>query len=284
MNIKVLNTIKELRAYTRELQIQGHKTGFVPTMGYLHEGHLSLVDLAARRSDKVLVSIFVNPTQFNDPKDLEAYPVDLERDISLLEERGVSAVFIPTKEMIYGKRHQSAVSVSSLTALWEGADRPGHFEGVTTIVSILFHLVKPACAVFGEKDFQQLRVIEQMVEDLHFDLEIIRGPLVRESDGLAMSSRNVRLSESERQKALEISRGLRRALATYQNGEKEAGKLLGVVRAGLENLVDVKIAYLAIVSEDTLKPVEFVEDEATRMLAAAQVGKIRLIDNIALTS
>lgn len=284
MNIKVLNTIKELRAYTRNLQIQGHKTGFVPTMGYLHEGHLSLVDLAARRSDKVLVSIFVNPTQFNDPKDLEAYPVDIERDISLLEDRGVSAVFIPTKEMIYGKHHQSAVSVSSLTALWEGADRPGHFEGVTTIVSILFHLVNPACAVFGEKDFQQLRVIEQMVEDLYFDLEIIRGPLVRESDGLAMSSRNVRLSESERQKALEISKGLRRALATYQNGEKEAGKLLGVVRAGLENLADVKIAYLAIVSEDTLKPVEFVEDEATRMLAAVQVGKIRLIDNIALTS
>lgn len=217
--LKLRQTLKAFRG-------AGESIAFVPTMGFLHEGHLSLVRTARRYASRVVVSIFVNPAQLNDPADFEKYPIDLVRDEQLLVSEGVDVLFIPTTETIYGSKklsadseYQSWVSVDRLTQPLEGAHRPGHFRGVTTVVSVLFNLVQPDVAVFGEKDFRQLRVIEQMVLDLKFPIKIVRGELVREPDGLAMSSRNVRLSPAARSAALSISRGLMRAQQLFKEGE-----------------------------------------------------------------
>lgn len=272
--------IPAIRRVVAEARRRGQRIGFVPTMGYLHEGHLSLVRRAAEESDIVIASIFVNPTQFNNPDDLKKYPRDIPRDLELLRSVGTGAVFLPTPEMIYGAGFQSWVNLKELTEPLEGAHRPGHFQGVTTIVSILFNLVEADCAVFGEKDFQQLRIIERMVEDLKFRVKIIRGALVRDPDGLAMSSRNVRLSAESRSAALGISRGLKAALAAFQGGERAAAVLQRCVERELASPA-VTLDYIAVANERDLAAVSVVTEPA-RVLVAAAIGGVRLIDNIGL--
>lgn len=278
--IAAYESVEHLRDAITSLKRKGKRIGFVPTMGYLHEGHLSLVELSKRHSDETIVSIFVNPAQFNDPRDLEKYPRDLPHDLGMLQRVGTHAVFLPTPDIMYSPVHESWVELSKLGRDYEGADRPGHFRGVTTVVSMLFNLVQPDIAVFGEKDFQQLRLIERMVDDLKFPLRIIRGPLVREPDGLAMSSRNARLDPAARTKALAISRGLFAAEAAFLAGEKESRALRDIVLGKLQDQ-EIPSQYVEVVREDTLERCERATG-ACRIIVAAMVGGIRLLDNIAL--
>jgi pantoate--beta-alanine ligase len=280
--IVVADTIESIRRFVAEARASHRRIGFVPTMGYLHEGHLSLVRRAAAESDIVVASIFVNPTQFNNPEDLKKYPRDIPRDLQLLESVGTAAVFLPTPEMIYGPGFQTWVNLNELPLPFEGAHRPGHFQGVATIVSILFNLVEADCAVFGEKDFQQLRIIERMVADLKFRVRIIRGELVRDPDGLAMSSRNVRLTPESRAVALGISRGLRGAVDLFGAGERRAKVLRERVAAELSGPL-AEVDYISVADEATLLEVESVTTPA-RLLVAATIGGVRLIDNMALHS
>lgn len=270
-----------LRAHVSPWKNEGQRIAFVPTMGFLHEGHLSLLRLAKENSDKVICSIFVNPTQFNQQSDLNAYPQDREGDLRLLKEIGVDLVYTPTKESLYGKTFSTWVEVKGLSENFEGADRAGHFRGVTTVVSILFQIVRPDVAIFGEKDFQQLRIIEQMVADLHMPIEIMRAPLVREEDGLALSSRNVRLSTTARSKALLLSQSLHSARKLYQDGERDPKKL----KAHITNdLKDLRVRYVSIVDERTLQDVaHFDNAKHQRVLLAADVDGVRLLDNMPLT-
>jgi pantoate--beta-alanine ligase len=279
-DIVVADSVEGIRRFVAEARGSHKRIGFVPTMGYLHEGHLSLVKRAAEESDIVIASIFVNPTQFNNPDDLKKYPRDIPRDLKLLSSVGTTAVFLPTPEMIYGPHFQSWVNLQDLPLPFEGAHRPGHFQGVSTIVSILFNLVEADCAVFGEKDFQQLRIIERMVEDLKFRVKILRGELIRDPDGLAMSSRNVRLSPESRGVALGISRGLRAAAEGFAAGERRAGVLRDRVARELAGPA-VEIDYIAVADEETLREVETITARA-RLLVAATIGGVRLIDNTAL--
>jgi len=276
----VAEDIASMRSFVAAARRRGERIGFVPTMGYLHEGHLSLVRRAAADSDVVVASIFVNPTQFNNPEDLQKYPRDIPRDLDMLRSVGTGAVFLPTPEMMYGAGYESWVNLTDLTSPLEGAHRPGHFQGVTTVVSMLFNIVEADCAVFGEKDFQQLRIIERLVEDLKFRVTVIRGALVRDPDGLAMSSRNVRLSPESRARALGISRGLRAAVGAYRGGERRAEPLRQLVLRELAS-PDINIDYVAVAHERTLREVESVSEPA-RILVAATVGGVRLIDNMAL--
>ncbi len=277
--VNEISALKELilgwRKENREI------IGFVPTMGYLHEGHTSLIKLAKNEASKTIVSIFVNPTQFNDPEDLKKYPVDLPRDFSLLKGVGVDAVFVPTPEMIYSKPFQSWVSLSDLPLQYEGASRPGHFNGVSTVVTILFNLVEPHLAVFGEKDFQQLRIIETMVEELKSNIKIVRGPTVRESDGLAMSSRNVRLNPEARKIAPEIYRSFRLAIESVKKGEREVGKLKSLLTTHFEKFPEIKTDYLSFVDQKDLREVKTV-DMNTRIIFAGMLDKVRLLDNCAV--
>ena len=284
-----ISSVEDLRKEVRSLKRAGKTIGFVPTMGFLHEGHLSLVRLAATRCDKVFVSIFVNPTQFNDPGDFEKYPIDLKRDSAMLEKEGIHVLFTPSRDMIYGAAvtagvevpYQSWVELDKLPLEHEGACRPGHFRGVSTVVSVLFNLVQPDIAVFGEKDFQQLRIIEQMVSDLKYDMEVVRGPIVREPDGLAMSSRNVRLSPEARKASLLLVQGLNLALGACRDGEKHSAPLCGLARECLGSSPLVKIEYVKIVEEQNLQELEAVDGKA-RMMIAAFVDGVRLIDNMTM--
>jgi pantoate--beta-alanine ligase len=280
--IKTLDSIGRLRAEISALRRNNLRIGFVPTMGYLHDGHLSLVELSKQRSDKTIVSIFVNPTQFNNPADLEKYPRDIPRDLAMLNKAGVHAVFMPTPQMMYGPDHESWVELSKLPLEHEGTHRPGHFRGMSTVVSMLFNLVQPDIAVFGEKDFQQLRIVERMVEDLKFPLKIIRGPSIREPDGLAMSSRNVRLDSEARAKALHISKGLFAAEKAFDSGERDAVALRSIVMKFLSRLDGVAVEYIEVVDESTLQRCDAV-NSPSRILVAITVGDVRLIDNVALT-
>lgn len=275
--MRTVSEPRELQRILRSLKNEGRRIGFVPTMGYLHEGHLSLVRQARQACDLTVVSIFVNPIQFNNPHDLAAYPQDLERDSRMLVGAGVDILFTPRRDQMYREGFQSYVELERLPLPWEGAHRPGHFRGVSTVVCVLFQVVQPDIAIFGEKDFQQLRVIEQMVEDLCMPIEIVRGALVREHDGLAMSSRNVRLSTQGRRSALSLSRGLQRAQELYGEGVQDPSTLIDACREILER-VGAKVEYVAIVDEVSLESVSKV-GESHRMLIAAEVEGVRLIDN-----
>lgn len=279
--MKVFNDIKSLRETTKSWRKNGETIGFVPTMGYLHQGHLSLIGISKGKASKTIASIFVNPTQFNDPKDFEKYPIDLDRDFKLLESVGTDAVLVPTKEMIYQNKFQSWVELAELPKVLEGASRPGHFKGVSTVVTILFNLVEPDLAVFGEKDFQQLRIIETMVRDLHLDIEIVRGSTFREDDGLAMSSRNVRLSPEARKIAPTIYKSLSAMRELVSKGEKDVEHVIKFGRAVLSEHKEIKVDYLQIVDEATLLPLKSIIP-ASRFLVAVELGGIRLIDNIGL--
>lgn len=267
---------------SRTLRRENKTVGFVPTMGALHEGHLSLVREARQRCDIVMVSIFVNPTQFNEKDDFERYPRDLTVDASLLAQHQVDYVFAPEPEEIYGPNFATFVEVEGLTDTLEGASRPGHFRGVATVVTILLNTIRADQAFFGQKDAQQVSVIKRLAADLGFETEIVVMPTVREESGLAMSSRNERLSAEDRSRAVAISAGLKRAEQAFGEGERNAAVLTGLVRAEIAAEPAFEIDYIAAVDNETLAPVEKMGEGAVLIAVAARIGGVRLIDNVVL--
>jgi pantoate--beta-alanine ligase len=276
-----LTTIADLRSWTRTQRAAGRRMGFVPTMGYLHEGHLALVDEARRRADVVLMSIFVNPLQFGPSEDLIHYPRDLPRDRVLASARGVDALFVPPVAAMYPRGSEIRVVPGAAAERWEGAARPGHFTGVLTVVAKLFHLVEPDLACFGRKDVQQLTLVKQMVRDLDWPVEIVSVPTVREPDGLALSSRNAYLAPEERGSAAVLSRALETAHLAWQAGETRAAAIEDRMWHELRREPGVAVEYIAIVEPETLAPVA-IADSQTVVAVAARVGGTRLIDNIDL--
>jgi len=274
----IVSTLDELRSAR---SILGEPVGLVPTMGYLHEGHLSLVRRAAEECASVVVSIFDNPTQFSPNEDLAAYPRDMERDLHLLESLGVNLVWMPTPEIMYPGGYQTWVQVEALTGPLEGAQRPGHFRGVTTVVAKLFNGVQPARAYFGQKDAQQAAVIRQMTRDLNFPIEIVVCPTVREPDGLAMSSRNAYLDSQQRQAATVLYRALNAAKDAYEAGERNAEKLRALMRATIVAEPLAEMQYVSCADYDTLEELDQVTGK-TLLSMAVFVGKTRLIDNFVL--
>jgi pantoate--beta-alanine ligase len=247
-------------------------------MGFLHEGHLALVRKAKELGDKVVVSIFVNPLQFGPSEDFREYPRDLERDKNLLQKEGVDALFVPNAEEMYPPDFQTYVEVTKLTKGLCGAFRPGHFKGVTTVVLKLFNIVQPDIAIFGEKDYQQLQVIKQMVKDLNLDIKIVGHPTVRETDGLAMSSRNTYLSPLEKKSALSLYKALLLAEKLIKEGEKEAKKIKKELEEFIYSFPFTRVQYIELVDPETLEPVEII-DKPVLCALAVYVGKARLIDN-----
>ncbi len=276
----VLRTASEVRARVRALHAKGQRLALVPTMGYLHEGHLSLMREGVRRADVCAASIFVNPTQFGPAEDLSRYPRDEAGDVAKCRSAGVSFVWAPDLREVYPEGAQTFVEVEGLQRRWCGEKRPGHFRGVATVVAKLFAVFEPDVAIFGEKDFQQLAVIRRMARDLLLPVEVVGLPIVRESDGLAMSSRNVYLSQDERARAQGLSRALKAAAHLRANGEQSGARLVEAAQVELD-AVGARVDYVAVVDPDTLEPVETVSRPA-RMLVAAHIGKTRLIDNLAL--
>lgn len=268
-----------MKQVCRAAQGEGRIIGLVPTMGALHEGHLSLVRAAQQRCSPVVVSIFVNPAQFGPNEDLAKYPRQMERDRGMLEELRVDYLFAPSAAEIYPAGFQSYVDVNKASEQWEGRARPGHFRGVATVVLKLFEIVRPAVAFFGRKDAQQARVIQQMAADLNLDAEIEVCPIVREADGLAMSSRNAYLSEVERRAAAALSRSLRAVAAEISRGERDALRLAGIIRGELAKEPLVRVDYAEIVDKATLERVTLLRGECYALLAA-HVGKTRLLDNL----
>lgn len=280
-----LTTIVSLRAWVRERREARQRIGLVPTMGYLHAGHLALVDEARRRADVVVLSSFVNPLQFGAGEDYDRYPRDHQRDRTLAQERGVDAVFLPAAATMYPPGSEVRVVPGSGADRWEGAVRPGHFAGVLTVVAKLFNLVQPDITCFGQKDIQQVTLIRQMVRDLNWPVEVVVVPTVREPDGLALSSRNVYLSPDERRRALALSGALRAAHAAWRAGESSAAALEETMRTHLRTHLAIRaresIDYICLVAPDTLESVA-VADGDTVVAVAARVGGTRLIDNIIL--
>lgn len=276
--MRVVHTIAEARAVRRALP---GTWGFVPTMGYLHEGHLSLVRRARAENDRVAVSIFVNPTQFGPHEDYARYPRDLERDLRLLEPLGVDLVFIPSVEEMYPPGFQTWVIVEEVSRPLEGASRPGHFRGVATVVAKLFNILQPDRAYFGQKDAQQTVVIRRMVQDLNIPVEIVICPTVREPDGLAMSSRNSYLNPEERRAATVLFRALQAAKARYEAGERDAERLREAMREVIRAEPLARIDYVSVAHPETLQELERVEGPALLSLAV-YIGTTRLIDNLML--
>jgi pantoate--beta-alanine ligase len=274
----IVSTLEELHS-ARPL-LDG-KLGFVPTMGYLHEGHISLARRAKAECDSVAVSIFVNPTQFGPNEDLSKYPRDLERDLHLLEDAGVDLVWTPTPEIMYPAGFQTWVEVEEMTRPLEGAQRPGHFRGVTTVVAKLFNAIQPTKAYFGQKDAQQAAVIRQMTKDLNFPIEIVVCPIVREPDGLAMSSRNVYLDANQRNAATVLYRSLSAAKEEYDKGERDAEKLRRKMKEVIESEPLAQLQYVSCADYDTLQELEKVTGK-TLLSMAVFFGKTRLIDNFVL--
>jgi pantoate--beta-alanine ligase len=279
--MKVCATIPEARAACREARTSGQRLGLVPTMGALHEGHLSLVRAAKAQCDAVAVSIFVNPTQFGPAEDLSKYPRQFARDCRLLEEEGAEILFAPSVEEIYPGGAVTWVLVDGMSEKLDGRSRPGHFRGVTTIVSKLFHIIEPEAAFFGQKDAAQLAVIRRMVEALNFPVEIVACPIVREPDGLAMSSRNAYLNREERSRALVLQRSLQEARRQFSAGERSAAKLISAAKDVFAREPGIVLDYFEIVDPDTLDPVERIS-QRTLVAVAAYVGATRLIDNVVL--
>lgn len=279
--MKVVHSIKDLRILRREAAAQGLTVGFVPTMGALHAGHLSLVREARRRAQFVIVSIFVNPLQFGPREDYSQYPRTLEKDCALLQSAGVDAVFAPSSEEMYPKNATTIVEVEDLGKKLDGASRPGHFRGVATVVCKLFHIVQPTWAVFGQKDAAQVAVLRRMVRDLNMDLELVVAPIVRESDGLALSSRNAYLSTVERAQALVLHRALTAVEQLAATGETHPARLRECAMRILMTEAAAKLDYCVIVDPDTLDPVADTSRGAL-VAVAAWFGNTRLIDNLLL--
>ncbi len=281
--MEIINRIPRMMSVARELRAEGARIGLVPTMGALHEGHLSLMSLAREMCDKVVVSIFVNPAQFGPSEDFERYPRDIARDAELAFTREVDLIFAPSPEDMYPPGFSTYVVVEGLSEKLEGASRPGHFRGVTTVVNKLFNIVHPHFAFFGRKDAQQVILIKRMVRELSMDVEIVVGPTVREEDGLALSSRNVYLSTEERKAATVLRRALERARTSYNGGERDSARLLAAMRNIIEADPHARIDYLAITGISNLNPVETIPADRPILISLAVfIGKTRLIDNIVL--
>lgn len=280
--MKVVNTSAELRQQIRSWQREGRELGLVPTMGYLHNGHLSLVDQSKKSCQATMVSIFVNPLQFNDPEDLRKYPRDTPRDLKMLEEAGADLVFLPSEADIYpDSQHLLKMTMPDLTSQLCGKYRPGHFDGVMVVVAKLLNLFSPDRAFFGKKDYQQYRIIDRMVRELSIQTEIVPCELVREEDGLAMSSRNVRLSEKGRKQAPMISRALRLIKKAVDEGKSDPGELKEIAWDVIETGSLNRVEYIEFVDRNSLQPVSAI-DANTLMAVAAFTEGVRLIDNIEL--
>jgi pantoate--beta-alanine ligase len=277
--MKIVASFPELRGVRQHL---AEPVGLVPTMGYLHTGHVSLVKAAREQCASVVVSIFVNPTQFGPNEDLAAYPRDLKRDLDLLEAEGVDAVWIPTVEMMYPEGYQTYVTVEEITKGLEGAMRPGHFRGVATVVAKLFNGVRPQRAYFGQKDAQQVGVVRQMVRDLNFPVKIVVCPIMREPDGLAMSSRNTYLDPQERQAATVLSRAINKARAAYEAGERDSDALREIMSSTINAEPLARLQYVSCANSQTLLEVEGPLKDSVLLSMAVFVGKTRLIDNTIL--
>lgn len=281
--MEIINRIPRMRMLARKLRRDNRKIGFVPTMGALHDGHLSLIRRAQQMSDVVIVSIFVNPIQFGPGEDFEVYPRDLARDAELVANKGVDYLFAPSIDEMYPEDFLTYVVTESLDNRLCGASRPGHFRGVTTIVNKLFNIVGPDFAFFGQKDAQQTIIIRRMVRDLCMDTEVVVCPTVREPDGLAMSSRNQYLSLEERQAALVLKRSLDRAYELYRDDERDSQKILAALRELIEKEPSARIDYIALVDVNSLSPLIEIDDEAPALVVLAVfIGRTRLIDNIIL--
>ncbi len=281
--MEIINRRQRMTSVARKLRREQDRTiGLVPTMGALHEGHLSLVREARRMCDKVIVSVFVNPTQFGPAEDFEHYPRDLTKDTALLTDYNVDYIFAPSPEEIYPRDFSTYVNVGGLSKLLEGESRPGHFRGVATVVAILLNTVRPDFAFFGQKDAQQAVIIKRMVRDLAFDTEIVVLPTVREDSGLAISSRNLYLDAEEQRSAAVIHRALKQAKEAFKKGERHPGRLADVVRTTIETEPRVRVDYVSVVDAETLEKLDRVDDRATLVAVAAYVGKTRLIDNIVI--
>lgn len=276
--MEVITTIEEIRSKVKQWKKEGLRIGLVPTMGYLHEGHQSLIERAVSENDKVVVSDFVNPTQFGANEDLGSYPRDLERDCALCQKAGVDIVFHPKAEEMYASDNCTFVDMNQLTQVLCGKTRPIHFSGVCSVVTKLFHIVTPDRAYFGQKDAQQLAVIKRMVRDLNFDIEIVGCPIVREADGLARSSRNTYLNEAERKAALILNQSLTMGKEMLDSGEKDAEKIKQSMIEKIQTEPLAKIDYVELVDAKTLEPVEQIESEILAAMAV-YIGKTRLIDN-----
>jgi len=279
--MKICNSVEEMRAALRHAKGSTQRIGFVATMGALHEGHLSLVRAAKAQADVVVASIFVNPTQFGPNEDFSRYPRTFESDCQMLNQEGVDLLFAPSVEDMYPTGAVTYVTVEDLSERLCGKSRPGHFRGVTTVVSKLFNIIGPDLAFFGQKDAAQAAIIRRMVRDLNFPVEVVVSPIVREPDGLAMSSRNAYLDAGQRKSALVLSRALSRVKAAFDKGEQTAAKLIDVGIRVLKSEPGAQLDYLEIVDPETLEPVEFVRGSAL-VAVAAFVGTTRLIDNVVL--
>ena len=277
--MRIVTHVNEMKSIADEYRKEGKIIAFVPTMGYLHEGHLSLVDIAKKKGDVCVVSIFVNPIQFGPGEDYERYPRDVRRDERLLEQRGCDVLFYPSASEMYPEDFLTRVRVEKLSNILCGKSRPGHFEGVTTVVLKLFNIVKPHVAVFGEKDYQQLVIIKRMVRDLNLDVEIVAGKIIREKDGLAMSSRNVYLDPVEREQATCLFRSLLLARDMVKSGIRDTKTIVEAVNDFIKNFDRARIDYIKIVHPDTLEELEEIHDRA-RILLAVYLGSARLIDNM----
>ena len=280
--MEIINRKQRIFSIARKLRRESKTVAFVPTMGALHEGHLALVREAKQSADAVIVSIFVNPAQFNDKADLERYPRDLTADAARLAEFGVDYVWAPEVSEIYPDGFSTYVYVEGVSEGLEGAARPGHFRGVATVVTILFNTVRPDKAFFGQKDAQQVAVIKRLTADLGFETEIVVVPTVREESGLAMSSRNELLTPEDREKAAVIFRALKEAKVAFRNGARNASELVEVARRTIESEPDARIDYVSAVDADTLEPVEKIDDREVLLSTAVYFDKVRLIDNVVI--
>lgn len=281
--MEIINRRQRMSSVARKIRREQDRTiGLVPTMGALHEGHLSLVREARRMCDIVVVSVFVNPTQFGPSEDYEHYPRNLTKDTALLTDYNVDYIFAPAAEEIYPRDFSTYVNVGGLSKLLEGETRPGHFRGVATVVAILLNTVRPDFAFFGQKDAQQAVIIKRMVRDLSFDTEIVVLPTVREDSGLAISSRNLYLDAEEQQSAAVIHQALKQAKQAYKKGERHAAKLMEIVRSTIETEPRVRVDYVSVVDADTLEKLDKLDERPMLIAAAAYVGKTRLIDNTML--
>ena len=276
--MKVIESIREMQSFSEDLRLRGKRLAFVPTMGYFHDGHLQLMKEAKKAADYVVVSIYVNPTQFGPKEDFSKYPRDLDRDLKLAKSVNVDVVFCPSDREMYPAHYQTYVNVEKVTRNLCGLSRPVHFRGVTTVCSKLFNIVKPHAAIFGKKDFQQYITIKRMVDDLNMDMEIIGYPTVREKDGLAMSSRNKYLSRGERPSALTLFKALKLAQKLYAKGERTSSVIIHAVEKLIKSAPCTEIDYIKICDTKRLSDVEQIKGE-TVMAIAVNVGKTRLIDN-----
>lgn len=280
--MEIINRKQRMASIARKLRRENKTVGFVATMGALHQGHLALVKEARQMSDIVIVSIFVNPTQFGPNEDFDRYPRDLTTDAAMLAEYEVDYVFAPDTEEIYVPGFSTYVYVEGLTETLEGSSRPGHFRGVATIVTILFNTIRPDLAFFGSKDAQQVGVIKRLNRDLGFEIEIVVVPTVREESGLALSSRNEYLTEEERGKASIIYQALRDAKIAFREGERNASNIAQIVERKIASEPLARVDYVAVVDNDNLEPIDKIDDKEVLVAVAVRFGKVRLIDNIIL--